>query len=106
MYRYINWSGLVFNIYSIDQIDLISGSGLYGFVAHRSEFPPTSSFQLLYVGQSTDIRNRLSTHEKWQAALALGMNEVHVHFEGNFDLLVPLEQNLISFYQPPLNLQN
>jgi len=40
---------------------------------------PWGSVTPIYIGQTTDLQSRMREHEKFDAALRLGANELHVH---------------------------
>jgi len=66
---------------------------------------PENQWILLYVGQTDDLADRLSTHERWPEAVQLGATHVHaraVPQVANRDLI---EQELIRVYQPRMNVQ-
>ncbi len=64
-----------------------------------------TGWQALYIGQTNSFQRRLTpAHEKWQAAVQMGMTHIHAH-TGNPEETVRLqeERNLVGRYRPPLN---
>lgn len=59
----------------------------------------------LYVGQAESIRDRFSSHEKWNPAVLRGASRVHVRVIPQAAARDVVERALIKAYQPPLNTQ-
>ncbi len=56
-----------------------------------------------YIGESGNLRERMSGHEKWRQAVALGATHVHVMVVEQAFQRIMVEQELIQAYNPPLN---
>lgn len=59
----------------------------------------------LYVGIAQDLSNRIPGHNKWDAAIRLGMTHVLAHKNPNAFLRASEENDLIGYFNPPLNQQ-
>lgn len=58
----------------------------------------------LYIGQASSLSDRLSGHERWAEAVRRGATHIHakvVNVQRERDII---EQQLISTFQPPLNV--
>lgn len=65
------------------------------------------SWVALYIGEASNLRERLATHEKWSTALTMGMTAIHVCFHvGGVSRRKADESALIRAYDPPLNVQH
>lgn len=68
-------------------------------------FDPQNGWWPLYVGETGSFRSRMPCHERWAEAVGLGATHV-------LAMTVPavtramVERELISEYQPPLNVQH
>lgn len=60
----------------------------------------------LYVGKTDSFRDRLTYHDKWNQAIALGMTHIHASVLHDARARAQLEQQFISMLQPPLNVQH
>jgi hypothetical protein len=79
-----------------------SGPAIYVFGKYIG-----SQWVALYIGEAENLRARLTNHEKWSAAVALGMNGVHVHHHiGTEAQRKADEAALIRAYRPTLNIQH
>ena len=93
-----SWAGYTFNVYDryvawndvpgVYVFSLRSGLAWYG----------------IYVGQASSFRERFSSHEKWDAAVARGMTHVHASVLTNQADRDALERHLVTVLQPPLNV--
>ncbi len=99
-----NWQGangkwFMHLVYGIDAIPPL-GSANYIFVRRNPDGTKTA----LYAGMTTDLETRLQNHHKWNAALRLGMNEVHIHYCGSGIIgLSYVESQMIDGHTPILN---
>jgi excinuclease UvrABC nuclease subunit len=59
----------------------------------------------LYIGQAASLAERLPSHERWEEATRLGATHIHVHVEPDQARRDAIEAELISTFQPPLNVQ-
>lgn len=76
-------------------------AGNYMFVRRRI----TGGLEPLYIGVAEDLRERLSNHERWQEAVALGAIGVMFHTETNAARRLLEERDLIGYWNPPMNTQ-
>lgn len=65
----------------------------------------TQRYDVLYVGQSKTLLDRLSSHEQWPAAVRLGMTHVLITFVPSQADRDKLERILIQDLTPQLNTQ-
>ena len=78
------WLNYEFEVYECfmespaDCPDLPAMPGVYVLARLATENPQGLAWRPIYVGEAEDLVARLSTHEKWSAALSLGM--AHIHF--------------------------
>jgi hypothetical protein len=59
----------------------------------------------LYAGETSDSRASFSCHEKFEEALRLGANEIHVHFASDRSRRQRIEADLRFALRPQLNEQ-
>ena len=81
----------------------VGGPGVYAFALIGGEV-----CHLMYIGSSSDLSTRWSSHEKMSAAIARGANALLVlrrNALADPDYL-EVEQSLIERYNPPLNVQH
>jgi hypothetical protein len=65
------------------------------------------NFEVLYVGQADNAKNRLPNHERWNDALNAGMTMVVAHStQGGEKARLIEERDLIAKWNPPLNVQH
>ncbi len=102
----INWSGksgteYTYWIYSIETT-FKDGPGNYIFAKEtRPGF-----WSACYIGQSQNLGDRLSNHEKETCAKRYGATHIHVHSNGNGETARrDEEKDLILRQQPPCNDQ-
>lgn len=76
------------------------GPGNYILARRRAD----GRHEPLYIGETSDLPARLAAHERWEAALALGMTHVHVHHlaRGRRERLA-VEADLRRRFRTPLN---
>jgi hypothetical protein len=75
-------------------------AGLYMFCK-----PGASRWDVLYVGQTTDFRQRFSSHEHWRDAVARGCTSVHALVMHSATDRDRFENMLIKQLNPSLNSQ-
>ena len=80
-------------------------AGLYVFAGPHLDLVHGKLWKAYYIGGTNSFRSRLPTHEKWSEAEQLGSTHIHL-------LVVPeglmrhlMEERLIAYYRPPLNVQ-
>jgi len=95
--------GVPFSVLQVHEYVWHDGPGVY-MLCRRS---PNGVVAILYVGQAQSIAQRLGpSHEHWEEAIRLGMNEVHVHLLAKAETeRRAVEADLINAYSPPLNRQ-
>jgi predicted GIY-YIG superfamily endonuclease len=64
-----------FSVLPISGWSWCTGSQVYMFV--RREW--SGSRSILYIGETENLAERIRCHEKWDRAIGLGMNELHIH---------------------------
>ena len=101
MEQTIDWAGVAMLPMGHHDGRFIHAPGLYAFVRRA----PDGSRSLLYVDHADDIAMVAGPgHPQWTAALALGMNELHVALQARLrlDRLI-LRGELIKRLSPGLN---
>lgn len=100
-------SGSSYRYYKVDSprdaaaIQPVAGN--YAFLKQL----PNGSYQILYVGQADNVRNRLPGHERWSDALKAGVTIVVAHSTQGGELArLSEERDLIVKWNPPLNVQH
>ncbi|MYE34668.1 MAG: GIY-YIG nuclease family protein [Gemmatimonadales bacterium] len=93
----VTWSGYIFNVHSPDSSFPARG-GVYVF-DKGYEF----NKKAYYVGQTSNLRDRLSGHEKWDDAEDLGATHIHIRLEAIESTRLRIEREIIDEYDPPLN---
>lgn len=75
-YPVICCDGVPFSVLPAGAWGTLGGSAVYMFCRRERN----RSITILYIGECEDLRSRVGpSHEKWRSALALGMDELHVH---------------------------
>ena len=64
-----------------------------------------SSWIALYIGETDNLRTRLTNHEKWPAAVQLKASHIHTRRVDDREQRLQLETYLRQEFDPPLNLQ-
>ena len=100
IWPYSDTDNLEFDIYT-PGVNWNSSGGLYIFT-----YSDGKHWQPLYIGQAEDFSDRFSDHERWDEAVALGATHVHAVTVEQEAIRDSLEQKLISYQQPPLNIQH
>ncbi len=96
----VEWSGYLFHVCdyeglwkNVGGIYLFTGLSLWSW-----KYP-------LYIGKAKNFHERMSGHEKWALAVALGATHVHaLVVDSEFQRML-IEHHLIQAYDPPLNKQ-
>jgi hypothetical protein len=77
--------------------------GNYAFLKQLAN----GSFEVLYVGQAANAKERLPNHERWNDAVKAGMTMVVAHStQGGETVRLAEERDLIAKYNPPLNVHH
>lgn len=93
------WLGHEFTVYKIDGIWSKDCGGVYIFCGVNQQ----NQWVALYVGLCECFCDRLTNHDRWEEAVALGATHVHARAEKLEATRASLEEQLIQAYQPPLN---
>ena len=73
----MTWTGLSFTVLGHRDGRFLHLPGLFAFARRDAESGPL----LLFAGQAEDLsREAGPAHPRWEEALHLGMDELHVHF--------------------------
>lgn len=75
-------------------------AGLYIFAYYNGQH-----WIAVYVGQTEDFSTRIPNHEKWDSARRLGATHIHAKVVPQAATRDTLEQRLIEYLQPVLNVQ-
>ena len=95
-------SGVIFSVLGLEDLETYRCSAVYLFC--RREYD--GSRTILYIGEAEDVGSRMARHEKLSTALALGMNEFHVHLLARTKAArLEVETHLRHRYPTPLNDQ-
>lgn len=66
-----------------------------------------SAWIVLYAGQCQDFSLRIPNHDRWDAAVALGITHVFSHVgNANEDVRKAEERDIIQGHNPPMNVQH
>lgn len=95
------WHPVQFRIYPIFHYAVFNHGAVYILVRRN----PDGSRDPLYIGQAGDPSRRLGpSHERWQEALDLGFNELHLCFCGPDEgARCRIENRLLMHHWTPLN---
>jgi hypothetical protein len=62
---------------------------------------------IVYIGEADNIKTRMSSHDRWLDAVALGATHVLAHLNfGSVEARKAEERDLIAHYNPSLNAQH
>ncbi len=91
---------LAHTVFPVARVGAVYGPGNYILARRRGD----GHFDPLYIGEADDLPSRLDGHERWEAALAMGMSHVHVHHlaRGRSERLA-VEADLRRRFHAPLN---
>jgi len=96
----VSWDDIKFTVYDYSiAVNWHEIGAVYIFVWRNSSI----TWDALYVGQTENLRERLDGHEKLDAAIRLGLNQIHVCPEDSQRVRLAMESRLIERYRPPLN---
>lgn len=100
------WLGQEFDVYEMTGAWNPFG-GLYIFAKQEPNLLGVSQWRAVYVGKTKNFKDRLSNHEKWLIArLLYGATHVHARVEERSFHRTILEQRLIQYCRPSLNVQH
>ena len=93
--------GIIFSALPWGEYHIYDSPGVYMFCRRDRD----GGREILYIGQAENIARRLGpTHDAWDEAFRLGMNEIHVHLlTETLEDRLSVEAYLIRQYDPPLN---
>ena len=98
MGEYVSWRNYKFEVNDParrwDDVE-----GVYIFAKLDAE----RRWEAIYIGQAESFRNRFSSHERWEDAEYRGVTHIHTRTERNYMQRCRVEEELIEYYQPPLN---
>lgn len=80
--------------------------GLYIFAGLLTDPQGIDQWFPYYIGQTGDFSDRIPNHEKWEEAVQLGATHVHARVVKTPLARGLIERELISSFQPPLNLDS
>ena len=104
--RTMHWTGqsgkmYKYWIYPIDT-NFQERPGNYIFAKEASP----GSWEPCYIGQTTNLNDRLNNHEKRSCAIRNGATHIHAHLNSNGESArLAEEKDLIKKWQPPCNEQ-
>lgn len=64
-----------------------------------------SQWLALYIGQTVNFRECFANHPEWVAAARLGATHIHTRAVSLLTDRQALEEALVDFYQPALNIE-
>jgi hypothetical protein len=100
----IIWPGQVgayiYQVYDIDA-PMKEQPGNYIFAAPT----PQRRWRAIYVGQTTNLDDRLENHEKRACAISHGATHIHAHLNLNKTNRLAEQRDLIRHHGPPCNDQ-
>ncbi len=67
--------------------------------------PTNAGLIPVYIEKADDLSQRIPNHDRWLEAKALGATQVFAHMNINAFSRNSEEQDLISYWNPPLNKQ-
>lgn len=93
--------GIIFSALPWNEYRIYDSPGVYMFCRCDRD----GGREIMYIGQADNIAKRLGpSHEFWEEAFQLGMNEIHVHLlTETLEDRQSVEAYLIRQYDPPLN---
>jgi hypothetical protein len=94
---------IVFQPARMNVFSLASMGGLYMFCGENSGLLSGTFTTVYYIGQTNDLTERLSNHERWQEAADLGATDVLIAPIGIQSHRDIIERELISRINPALN---
>ena len=77
--------------------------GIYIFAGLVKDRRGNSAWRPYYVGQTSNLADRIPNHERWIEAKRKGATHVHARVETNNYLRFMIEKELIQQYKPLLN---
>ena len=101
----VGLSGATYRYYTLlfprDASAIMACSGNYAFLKAL----PNGLFAVLYIGESENLSERISGHDRWLDAVRLGITHVVAHTTLNAMARLSEERDLIARLNPPLNAQ-
>lgn len=94
-----NESFVEFDIYDLNTTwNRVAGVYIFTYFNGQNWFP-------LYVGQTDNFADRIPNHERMKEALHNGMTNIHARVVPHASDRLELEQTLIQYLQPEMNVQ-
>ena len=102
----VRWLTYDFNVYP-PKTKWNEVGGIYIFCG----FNKNNEWVAIYIGETGEgptgnFRSRMSGHEKCEKAKSLGATHIHALMEEDKDLRKAMEEQLIAYYEPPLNKEH
>lgn len=102
----VNWSGLSGKAYTYEAHPVNTSwnnvPGNYIFAKQTA-----SGWVALYIGETGNLKNRLSGHEKYPCAVNNGITHILAHVSSNIEAVRKAEEiDLINRWNPPCNGQS
>jgi len=95
------WAEHEFDVHRHDQVAWNDVPGIYVFAVHDGLY----GWGPLYIGQASSLKDRLSSHERWDEAARRGAVHIHAKLVRSATNRDRVERDLIQKYQPPMNTQ-
>lgn len=92
-----------FNLYSPDA-RFKPVPAVYVFGRFKANAAGGSTYDVLYVGQTDSLADRIPQHEKWPCVVEHGANTIGVHRDPDEDSRRRIEADLIEEHDPPCNI--
>ena len=93
------WSEHQFDVHRHDQVTWNDVPGIYVFAVPNGLY----GWAPLYIGQASSLKDRLSSHERWDEAAQRGAVHIHAKLVRSATDRDRVERDLIQKYQPPMN---
>ncbi|MBU2552478.1 MAG: hypothetical protein KKB20_28965 [Proteobacteria bacterium] len=95
-------SSYSFDVYSSDTSFKNVGA-VYAFTKRTVDSKGKGTHEILYIGESGKLGERIERHEKWSCVEPLGVNCICIHLDGNSNSRLDKESDLIGKANPPCN---
>lgn len=97
-WRSSSGASYTFTVYSMDG-DWNDVPGVYVFARPAAQ----GSWDPLYIGQCDSFKNRMCPHDRWDEAVQMGANSVHVVVIQSAKERDSVEREMIQSLDPPMN---
>ena len=95
----VAWGGYDFYVYDPTRTRWRDVGGVYIFAGVNA----SNVWEPFYIGRTNSLKDRLSDHERWDEARALGATHIHTRVERAASRRKALEEHLLDGFGPPLN---